>query len=149
MNQLSVFLWAIICVFLPTFANAQTTADGLLPSEVPQAISPTAMEMGRYGKHPVSFFTGTPQISIPLTELRAKGRTLPIYLSYHSGGTGIQRFLCVGDTVFGLVLPVGMLVGSAVLPPETRLVVRRRKGVGQRIVYVNLELVAPVGRIAV
>ncbi len=86
MKQLFVFLWAIICMSMPTLANAQTIADGLLPDEVPQAISPTAMEMGRYGKHPVSFFTGTPQISIPLAELCAKGRTLPIYLSYHSGG---------------------------------------------------------------
>lgn len=73
-------------MFMPIHSYAQTITDGLLPSEVPQAISPTAMEMGRYGKHPVSFFTGTPQISIPLAELRAKGRTLPIYLSYHSGG---------------------------------------------------------------
>ncbi len=85
-RQLFMFLWALVSASLPIRSNAQTIADGLLPSEVPQAISPTAMEMGRYGKHPVSFFTGTPQISIPLAELRAKGRTLPIYLSYHSGG---------------------------------------------------------------
>lgn len=81
-----VLLLVSIGLVITTKASAQNLTDGLLTDEVPQAISPTAMEMGRYGRYPVSFFTGTPQISVPLTELRAKGRTLPVYLTYHSGG---------------------------------------------------------------
>lgn len=60
---------------------------GLLAQEVlPQVFSPNAAELGKYGKIPVSYFNGLPNISIPLTELKAKGYTLPIYLTYHAGG---------------------------------------------------------------
>lgn len=55
-------------------------------SDLPQVFSPNAAELGKYGKIPVSYFNGLPNISIPLTELRAKGYTLPIYLTYHAGG---------------------------------------------------------------
>lgn len=54
--------------------------------DLPQVFSPNAAELGKYGKIPVSYFNGLPNISIPLTELRAKGYTLPIYLTYHAGG---------------------------------------------------------------
>ena len=55
-------------------------------NELPQVFSPNAAELGKYGKIPVSYFNGLPNISIPLTELHAKGYTLPIYLTYHAGG---------------------------------------------------------------
>ncbi|MBQ6175584.1 MAG: RHS repeat protein [Bacteroidales bacterium] len=55
-------------------------------NDLPQVFSPNAAELGKYGKIPVSYFNGLPNISIPLTELRAKGYTLPIYLTYHAGG---------------------------------------------------------------
>ena len=50
-------------------------------NDLPQVFSPNAAELGKYGKIPVSYFNGLPNISIPLTELRAKGYTLPIYLT--------------------------------------------------------------------
>ena len=72
---------------------------------------------------------------------------------------GVQRFLGVrhAGAPVHKALPVVMLVGSAVLPLETRLVVGhtvflvvfRRNGVGQLIINVDIELVAPVFRIAV
>lgn len=55
-------------------------------TDLPQVFSPNAAELGKYGKIPVSYFNGLPNISIPLTELRAKGYNLPIYLTYHAGG---------------------------------------------------------------
>ncbi|MBR5736142.1 MAG: RHS repeat-associated core domain-containing protein [Bacteroidales bacterium] len=51
-----------------------------------QVLSPTAHEMGKYGKIPVSYFNGLPNISVPLTEVRAKGYSLPVYLTYYAGG---------------------------------------------------------------
>ena len=54
--------------------------------DLPQVFSPNAAELGKYGKIPVSYFNGLPNISIPLTELRAKGYTLPVYLTYHARG---------------------------------------------------------------
>ena len=55
-------------------------------TDLPQVFSPNAAELGKYGKIPVSYFNGLPNISIPLTELKAKGYTLPIYLTYHASG---------------------------------------------------------------
>lgn len=55
-------------------------------NDLPQVFSPNAAELGKYGKIPVSYFNGLPNISIPLTELKAKGYTLPVYLTYHAGG---------------------------------------------------------------
>jgi YD repeat-containing protein len=55
-------------------------------NDLPQVFSPNAAELGKYGKIPVSYFNGLPNITIPLTELRAKNYTLPIYLTYHAGG---------------------------------------------------------------
>ena len=55
-------------------------------TDLPQVFSPNAAELGKYGKVPVSYFNGLPNISIPLTELRAKNYTLPIYLTYHASG---------------------------------------------------------------
>lgn len=52
----------------------------------PQAVSPTAYQIGQYGRTPVSYFHGLPQISVPLTEVRGRGFTLPVSLSYHGGG---------------------------------------------------------------
>ena len=53
---------------------------------IPQMMSPAAYEIGRYGRTPASHFYGLPNISIPLTEVRAKDYSLPISLSYHAGG---------------------------------------------------------------
>ena len=55
-------------------------------TDLPQVFSPNAAELGKYGKIPVSYFNGLPNISIPLTELHAKNYTLPIYLTYHASG---------------------------------------------------------------
>lgn len=63
----------------PFFALAQG-------DDYAQVLSPTAAELGKYGKIPVSYFNGLPNVSVPLTELRAKDYTLPIYLTYHAGG---------------------------------------------------------------
>ena len=52
----------------------------------PQLLSPTAAELGKYGKVPVNYFNGLPNITIPLTEVYAKGYTLPVYLTYYAAG---------------------------------------------------------------
>ncbi len=76
MKKILILLFA--CVFL----NMQAQAPDLLP----QVFSPDAAELGKYGKVPVNYFNGLPNVTIPLTEVRAKNYTLPIYLSYHASG---------------------------------------------------------------
>jgi hypothetical protein len=48
--------------------------------------SPEAAALGQYGNVPVSLFTGTPTVSIPLYELTGNAITLPIGLSYNASG---------------------------------------------------------------
>ena len=60
-------------------------------TDLPQVFSPNAAELGKYGKIPVSYVNGLPNITIPLTELRAKNYTLPIYLTYHAGGIQTEQ----------------------------------------------------------
>ena len=75
-----LFILLIACISLSIQGYAQA------PDVLPQVFSPNAAELGKYGKVPVSYFNGLPNISIPLTELKAKDYTLPIYLTYHAGG---------------------------------------------------------------
>ena len=73
-----ILLLLLACMSL----NTQAQTSELLP----QIFSPDAAELGKYGKIPVNYFNGLPNITIPLTEVRAKNYTLPIYLSYHAAG---------------------------------------------------------------
>ena len=72
------FVSILLALLLAAGAAAQT--------DLPQVFSPNAAELGKYGKIPVSYFNGLPNISIPLTELKAKNYSLPVYLTYHAGG---------------------------------------------------------------
>ena len=71
-------LLLVACVSISGYAQA--------PDLLPQVFSPDAAELGKYGKVPVNYFNGLPDITIPLTEVRAKNYTLPIFLSYHASG---------------------------------------------------------------
>lgn len=48
--------------------------------------SPEAASLGQYGNTPVSLFTGTPKISIPLYELKGNKLSLPVSLNYNASG---------------------------------------------------------------
>jgi Family of unknown function (DUF5977) len=48
--------------------------------------APEAAELGKYGNNPISLFTGTPKINIPLCELKGNELSLPVSLSYNAGG---------------------------------------------------------------
>ncbi|TRZ69881.1 MAG: hypothetical protein D4R97_09135 [Bacteroidetes bacterium] len=47
---------------------------------------PTSASLGRYGESPVSYFTGRPEISVPLYTIEDYGYALPISLSYYASG---------------------------------------------------------------
>ncbi len=48
--------------------------------------SPNASSLGLYGELPVSYFTGVPDISVPLYTVKGKKISLPISLSYNASG---------------------------------------------------------------
>lgn len=71
----------------PTPLTALQSSNQMEPT-VP---SPTAASLGKFGDVPISYFSGLPEISIPL--FTAKGRTLdlPISLSYHASGIKVEE----------------------------------------------------------
>lgn len=68
------------CLLLTTTViKAQQT----LPADVP---TPNAASLGKFGDVPVSYYTGRPNITIPLYTLNVRNVSLPISLSYDAGG---------------------------------------------------------------
>ncbi len=53
--------------------------------------SPTAASLSKYGEFPVSYYTGLPNISIPIYEVKSGDLSLPISLSYHAGGIKVEE----------------------------------------------------------
>ena len=53
--------------------------------------SPTAYELGKYGQIPVGYFTGTPNVSVPIYTYKAGNLSVPISLSYNSNGIKVDQ----------------------------------------------------------
>jgi hypothetical protein len=78
----------LILFFLILIAGnsfCQTEIDKIFPP------SPAVASLMKYNDIPVSYYTGIPDISIPI--FNAKGRILeaPITLSYHAGGNRVEE----------------------------------------------------------
>lgn len=63
-----------------------------IPDASKSLLSPNAAALGEYGEVPVSLFTGVPQIEIPIYTLQYGPHTLPISVSYHSGGVRPDQY---------------------------------------------------------
>ena len=90
-------LYRIICfaffVLMATNVGAQLKFPGALPGYAtpnPNAFvdvqSPNAASLGKYGDVGVSYFTGNPNITIPLYELNVRGVKMPISIDYDATG---------------------------------------------------------------
>jgi YD repeat-containing protein len=53
---------------------------------VSQPLSPNAASLGKYVEMPVSYYSGIPEIGIPLCVLQTKDFSVPVTLSYHASG---------------------------------------------------------------
>ena len=51
--------------------------------------SPNAASLGKYGDIPVSYYTGVPNIGVPIYTLKEGSIGLPVSLSYHASGVKI------------------------------------------------------------
>ncbi|MDR0874461.1 MAG: hypothetical protein LBN27_13525 [Prevotellaceae bacterium] len=63
--------------------------DVYIPRVIP--VSPNAASLGQYGEIPVNYYTGTPEIKIPLYEIESSGMKVPISISYHSSGIKVAQ----------------------------------------------------------
>lgn len=92
------------------FALSQNTVSDLVAKLTPKPLptSPEVAALGRFGEYPVNLYTGLPDISIPLYEIRSGSLVLPITLSYHASGirytqqatwVGLGWSLAAGGTI--------------------------------------------------
>ena len=51
--------------------------------------SPNVSAMQRYGDIPVGLYSGVPNISVPLYEIKSDDITVPISISYHASGVKV------------------------------------------------------------
>ncbi|UKK50762.1 RHS repeat protein [Prevotella sp. E13-17] len=65
------------------FVMSHLWGQNRIPGDIP---SPNASDLGRFGTVPVSYYTGRPNISIPLYELKVRDVTLPITMQYEPSG---------------------------------------------------------------
>ncbi|MEO1519047.1 MAG: DUF6443 domain-containing protein, partial [Bacteroidota bacterium] len=74
-----------------------TNGDEIDPSLSVMPPSPSAAGLAKYTDFPISYTSGTPQISVPIYTLSGRGIQVPISLSYHSGGVKVDELSsCVG-----------------------------------------------------
>jgi len=79
------FLYSGMLVLLLTVKISGQTPPQLIPP------SPTAYSLGKYGDIPVSYYTGVPDISIPIFSLKDQNISADITLSYHGSGIKVDE----------------------------------------------------------
>jgi len=79
MKNLSVILFCFFLFLLP-----KVLLDQELPNIIPP--SPEAVSLGKFTKVSISYYTGLPNISVPLYQISFDGLSIPISLSYHAKG---------------------------------------------------------------
>jgi hypothetical protein len=80
--------------------------------------SPEASSLGKYGEWPVSLYTGIPSISIPIYELKGRGLSVPITISYNAAGNKVGE---ISSSVgLGWSLQTGGIISRSVrgIPDE-------------------------------
>jgi YD repeat-containing protein len=82
-------LWLLAFV-LSFNLNAQNNSIEELQQEVIPP-SPTASALIKFADIPVSYYTGRPQVNIPLIGVKSGGLSLNIDLSYHTGGVKVSE----------------------------------------------------------
>ncbi len=82
LSLLSGMLIRLVFAQVPPEVSDQVSK--LMPKPVPQ--SPNVASLGRYGDYPVNYYTGLPEISIPIYEAKSGSLSVPITLTYHAGG---------------------------------------------------------------
>jgi len=64
------------------YAQTGLPADKLLPN----IMSPEAASLGKYGSYNVNYYSGSPNISVPIHEIREHGVNIPILVNYDASG---------------------------------------------------------------
>lgn len=84
-NKILLFL-----AFMISYSGiSQTHSSAYSPKIIPP--SPNAAALGKFGNVPVSYYTGVPQISVPIYTLSSRKISVPIGISYHASGIKVAE----------------------------------------------------------
>src|SRR3984957_7850986 len=78
----------VLCLPFSMMAQTQSTAayvQSLLPP------SPNAAALMKFTDVPVSPYTGTADVTVPIYTIQAKGMEVPVSLSYHTAGIRVKE----------------------------------------------------------
>jgi hypothetical protein len=111
LNRCTLFasMACMLGILLCSSGNSQSPTP-YTPKIIPP--SPNAASLGKFGDIPVSPYTGSTDISIPIYTIQAKGVTVPITLSYHSGGIRLSEE--AGWVGLGWALSAGGMVSRTI-----------------------------------
>lgn len=73
-------LFFILFFFCRAISNSQEF------NVIPNIMSPDAATLGKYGTYNVNYYTGTPDISIPLHDVNENGIKVPVSITYDASG---------------------------------------------------------------
>lgn len=82
-------LFSLLCVlmlFCSLLSFGQLTTQSISVKDQISIKSPNVASLGLFDEVPVSYFTGIPNVSIPLYSLRDGKLNVPVSLSYHASG---------------------------------------------------------------
>lgn len=81
--------WMLLIIVAASMEVQAQQNEKDLPSIIPP--SPEMSSLGKFVEQPVSKYTGVPQISIPVYNIRESGIEIPISLNYHSSGIKVEE----------------------------------------------------------
>src|ERR1700722_16892788 len=89
-------LWRIACFVIiglfavgDGFAQNNAGTSSYIPNVLPP--SPNAAALMKFTDVPVSPYTGTADVSVPLYDIKIKGMDVPVSLNYHTGGIRLKE----------------------------------------------------------
>lgn len=139
MKRLSIIL---LVSFLALVGNTQESNISEVYDLSVTAPSPNSTALGEYADVPVSLYTGTPNVSIPIHTFQGKHLSVPVNLSYH--GSGIKVDEIASNVGLGWALNAGGVITRTVhgLPDETVLGFRNQPDLSLGFNSVLLEAAA-------
>lgn len=84
-------LLSLLIIFISFFLHTSASYAVNDPRKLYQVFSPEVATMTRYGTFPVSYYTGQPDISIPLYTVKSGDYEIPISLKYDASGVRPNR----------------------------------------------------------
>ena len=88
-------VFVLMALFVTQHFSAQQIEDFEDLIKTPVLPSPDAASLGKYGQIPVSLNSGTPQIDVPLYEMKSNNLGINISVSYHGSGIKVSEVASV------------------------------------------------------